>query len=179
MILGQGGAHYFYYKGDYYGNATKIAIKKEFIDKQTPHGIAKKFWSEYVFAGQQGDKYFFNPLGCRYPDLTCKGFSKEEARRIQNECSACIALSGFELEIYVGEILTPEKKMTGFSKEQVDKAIEDIIEHPKHDWDYPEHLFLWIVYILLMIGSLIFKQFYLLWFAFTIGFLCIRKNIRK
>ena len=179
MILGQGGAHYFYYKGEYYGQSTKFARKKEFVGKPTPHRISKKFWSEYSFAWQSGDRYFFNPVGCRFLDLTCKGYSREQATQIENECSAAIALNSYELEIYIGEILTPEKKMTGFLRKQIDDAITNIIEHPKRDWDYPELLFLWILYIVLMIGSLIFKQFYLLWIVLTLGFYYIRKNIRK
>lgn len=179
MVLGQGGAHYFYYKGEYYGNGAKFATKEEFVGKATPRGIAKKFWKEYVFAGQHGDKYFFNPLNCDYFSLTLEGYNPEEAREMSREYSGCIALTTLELDFYIGEILTPQNKMTGFLKEQVEKSIMDVIEHPKRDWDYPELVIAWIFYILLMIGSLIFTEFYIPWLLLTVGFVYIRSNIRK
>lgn len=179
MVLGQGGAHYFYYKGEYYGNGAKFATKEEFVGKATPRGIAKKFWKEYVFAGQHGDKYFFNPLNCSYVDFKMAGYTSEEARKMQEEYSACIALTTLELDIYVGEILTPNNKMSGFLKEQVEKSVMDMIEHPKRDWDYPELLVAWIVYIILMVASLIFTEFYIPWIILSVGFYYVRSNIIK
>ena len=47
----------------------------------------------------------------------------------------------------------------------------------KSDFDSPVLIALWIVYILVMMGSLIFKQFYPIWPVVSYIFYEIRKGI--
>ena len=73
---------------------------------------------------------------------------------------------------------------------KIDSLIEEIIRPieftntellnfnlPKKDYEVNEMIALWIIYIAIMIGSLIFNQFYIIWIVVTFLFFKLRNEI--
>ena len=78
------------------------------------------------------------------------------------------------------EKITREIRFTASTEQYIEQATTDIIDdaiNPKPDWNHPELIGLWAVYLLLMFGSLIFRQWYLIWPILTFIFLKWRGNI--
>lgn len=76
-----------------------------------------------------------------------------------------ILVNQFEIDTFVGEITIPI---------EVEIGKDNTPFIPKKDWEDKNMLMAWIVYIVVMIGSLIFKQFYIVWIIATIIFLKYR-----
>lgn len=96
----------------------------------------------------------------------------EKYKEILNTTEAFFSLHAYELEYAIEEIDKPIK----LAREQTEKVLDAIVT-PKKDTDYPELIVMWIIYIAVMISSLIFNEFYILWIIATVIFWKLRKDI--
>lgn len=169
---------FMYYNGEYYIDDTKIAFKDKYIETNKSHG--KKIWKyarfAYQITGNNQISYLFCIDKCAMHDLFEMGYSVEEVKTFKRDHALQVILTASELEDAIEEITYPIK----LSREEttaVNNAIMDMIEHPKRDWDDPSLLALWVGYIAVMVGSLIFNQFYIIWAIASVVFYYIRKGM--
>lgn len=160
----------FYYKEDYYYNKTEIVLADTYIKSHKFNG--KPLWKyakfDHKIMSNGKVLYFF----CRCKDdwLTLRDMGIDA--KTMDEYATFFTIDAFELENAIQEILKPIK----MEKEKVDKVKEAMIT-PKHDWDYPTLMFWWVIYIIAMIASLIFRQFYIIWGVASYLFFKYRKEI--
>lgn len=169
---------FMYYKEDYYINGTKITLKDDYIESRKFNG--DKLWKYARFDHQTTCKnqtaYFFCRDKYQIYELYDMGYSKEEISACRQDYAPYFVLTASELEGAIEEITYPIK----LSKEEttvINNAIIDMIDKPKRDWDDPSLLILWIIYIAVMVGSLIFNQFYIIWAIASIAFYYTRKGM--
>ena len=144
---------YMYYKGDFYLNGTQVEFTGEFLENNKIDG--KKMCRYGEFVRQQnfsdGVGYYFRKIN---------PYDKEhriDYKEFEN-CADGIRITAMNIEDTIKDIIRPFK----LEREKTDAILYEIIK-PKSDFDYPALIVLWIVYIAVMAGSLIFKQFYIIW----------------
>ena len=161
---------FFYYKGDYYINGTEIILKDEYINTHRWNG--KKLWKyarydhQTVYNGIIS--YFF--CASRFDWFSLGGMGLDVS--IQNDYAPYFVVSALELENAIKEFTRPIK----LKREETEAIIESIAK-PKSDFDNSALLILWMVYIAVMVGSLIFKQFYIIWAVASFLFFKYRKEM--
>ena len=156
----------FYYKGKYYCNRTEIALKDEFIKHSTFN--EKKLWKYARFSHKIVDngkvKYFF----CRCKDTFADLYNTNVTMKDINDYAPYFTVEAFRLDSLIEEIIRPIE----FTN------IEMLDFHlPKKDYEVKEMIALWIIYIAIMIGSLIFNEFYIIWIIITYLFFKLRNEI--
>lgn len=165
---------FMYYKDTYYINGTEITLKEEYIKSQMRKG--EKLW-KYAKYDRQVNRngqicYFFCIAKTDWSFVRSLGMHPAEINNYEH----CFTIPALQLENAIDEITKPIK----LSQEQHDailKGIEKMIT--KKDWEYPELVVLWIVYILVLIGSTVFNEFYIIWLIASVIFNKMRKDIRK
>ena len=163
---------FFYYRGDFYINGTEITLKPEYINTHRWNG--KKLWKyarydhQTTYNGQIS--YFF--CASKFDWLSLNGMGLDMT--VRDDYAPYFVVSALELENAIAEITKPIKL-----KREETEAILDNIVKPKSDLEEPGLVVLWLVYIAVLIGSLIFKQFYLIWAIATIFFIKYRGEIKK
>lgn len=162
------------YHNEYYINGTEITLKDDYINNHTFNG--RKLWKYAKFDHQvtynNQISYFFCARKTDWTDFRAAGVD----RNAERDYARYFILTAWELEIAIEDVTRPIK----LSKEETEamhNAIIEMIEHPKRDWDYPELRILWLVYIVVMVGSLIFREFYIPWLLATCIFSKIRKDV--
>ena len=167
---------FMYYRGTYYINGTEIKLKEEYIKSHKFNGL--RLWKYAKFHhqvnGSNGIGYFFCKARADRLSLQGAGLPIDAT----DDCAAYFVVPALELENAIEEVTSPIK-LSQSEQDAVNKAIENMIDHPKGDWDDPALVLLWVLYIAVMIGSLIFKQFFLLWVVATIVFVKIREDIKR
>ena len=170
---------FMYYKGDIYINGSQFTVKDSYIENHTYND--KKIWKYAKFtgtmSGPSGVMYYFWRDKYSFCDLWDMGYTDtNERNNCLKEYAPFFVVSAYELDDVIEEfthpIILPKEDQA-----IVEEAIEDIITNPKKDWDYPELRVGWLFYIVAMVGSLIFNQFYILWAIATYIFITYRKNI--
>lgn len=155
---------FFYYKGDFYINGTEIVLKDEYIKDHKWNG--RKLWkyARYDHQTKYNGRisYFFTSHKLDWLSLNSMGIDT----RSQNDYAAYFVVDALELENAIEEITKPIK----FNRQETEKILEEIVK-PKHFFDSPENVISWLVYIGVLIGSLIFKEFYIIWVIVTVVFL--------
>lgn len=163
---------FFYYKGDFYINDTEITLKDEYI--KTHRFYDKKLWKyarydhQTVYNGCIS--YFFCASKFDWLSFDCMGLDIREKANY----APYFVVPALELENAIDEITKPIK----LEREKTEAVLNAIVE-PKSDFDVPGLLGLWVVYIAVLIGSLIFNQFYIIWAIATFLFLKLRKEMRN
>lgn len=161
---------FMYYNGDIYINGTEITLTDEYINNNTYNG--KKIWKHAYFkckCNPNGlNAYMFVPIKLDWLSLHHMGLDP----KAKDDYAPYFVIYAFSLDCAIEEITKPIK----LTSEQTDAVMKAIVE-PKSDFDSPVLIGLWIVYILVMMGSLIFKQFYLIWPIVSYIFYEIRKGI--
>ena len=170
---------YMYFDGRTYMNGTHFTVKDEYIATHKPNG--KKIWKHARFwgtlNGPDGLYYYFARAKYSFCDLYEVSKQTEESiASLQADYAPFFTARPWELHDVIEEFTKP--LMISEEEEAArQEAITRTIEHPNNDWDYPEMRFGWIVYILVLIGSLIFKQFYIPWAIATYIFYIYRKGV--
>lgn len=147
------------WNGNYYSTYTIFKMKESYINTHTCYG--KRIWPYAALiriildSNKNILRYHFVPHGCKYPIS-------------QNY------LGGFDVEI-----------------SQIDSAIESVyagkpmpkemiyVPQPKSDFEIPGMLTLWAIYIIVMVASMIFKDFIIIWAFASYGFFKLRKELKK
>ena len=161
---------YFKYKGKYYNNSTIVKLKDSYIKNNTYNGkkIYKymRFMNREVFCERATCEFLMSPI------TEFKNISKEfewlqnNKEKYSREWKVDASLLNDIIDYIV------EAEICEYPVEEYGWV------RPKTDWDYPELRFAWIVYIAVLITSLIFKQFYLIWMVATVIFNRYRDGIR-
>lgn len=176
MIFNQPGdwSEILYYNGDYYSNGSEVMIRDDYINTHTYNG--KKIWKYARF----GSKTTYNGqiayVFWRTKSQCIDFYMMNLDYKTQNDYAPFFVVYAYELSNFIEEFTRPIK-MSDEMKAAREQAIMDMIEHPKRDWDYPELLIGWIVYIGVMIGSLIFTEFYVPWIFASYAFYEYRKGV--
>ena len=161
---------FFYYKGDYYINGTEIILTDEYINNHQWNGLKlwkyAKYHHQTVYNGRVA--YFF----CRSRSdwLALNGMGLDP--RVIDNYAAFFVIDALDIERAIKEFTKPIK----LSRAETD-AIKEAIVNPKSDLDNNALVALWIVYIIVMVGSLIFKQFYIIWIVASVLFFKFRKEM--
>ena len=161
---------FFYYKGDYYINGTEITLKDEYIKNHRWNG--DKLWKyarydhQTVYNGRTA--YFFCCIKTDWLSLNSMGL---DIRAI-DDYAPYFVIEALDLDNAIEEFIKPIK----LEREETEAVLEAITT-PKSDFDNPELTVLWVIYIAVMIGSLIFNQFYIVWAIVTFLFFKYRKEM--
>ena len=161
----------FYYKGDIYIRRTEIKLTDSFIAKKAAQG--KKIWKYAWYTGDAyAGEFAFNYSKMTTDELRKLGYSREERMKMPNQYDPIFRIAGWEMDEAIEEIVRSEK----LPKEMTERIMENIAD-PKTYKTNGEGV-LWAIYIAVMIGSLIFNQFYLIWIAATLLFIWIKKGMK-
>lgn len=161
---------YFKYKEKYYNNGTIVKLKDDYIKNNTYDGkkIYKymRFMSREVFCEKATCEFLMSPI-TEFKNIV-KEF--EWLQKNEEKYSREWKIDASLLNNVIDRIIEPEicnnpLKEYGWVR-------------PETDWDHPELRFAWVVYIAVLIGSLIFKQFYLIWIVSSFIFNRYRNGIR-
>ena len=158
---------FFYYNGDFYINGAEIMLTDEYINNHQFNG--KKLWKyarydhqtvyngrvSYFFCINKIDRSYFNSMGLNKDDY-----------------ASYFVVEALDIENAIKEVTRPIK----LERAETEMIKESIVE-PKRDFDNPTLVILWIAYIVVMIGSLIFKQFYIIWAVASFLFFKYRKEM--
>ena len=165
---------FMYFNGEYYINGSEIVLSDEYIATHTFYG--KPLWKYAKF----DHKTFYNNqtafffCASRNDWLSFNGMGLDPNTRYDYAPYFVVTVS--ELSSAIKEFSKPIK-LSQEETEARNKAIEELITNPKSDFDYPELIIGWILYIAALVGFLIFKEFYILWAAATFIFFKYRKGI--
>ena len=158
---------FFYYKGDYYINGTEITLKDEYINTHSWNG--KKLLKNARYDHQttyNGQISYFFSAGSR--------FDWYSTEKIGNDYAPYFVVSAMELENAIEEVTHPIK----LPREQTE-AILNNIATPKSELEDPKVIVSWLIYIAVLVGSLIFKQFYIIWIIATVLFFKYKKGLKQ
>lgn len=165
---------FMYFNGEYYINGSEIVLSDEYLETHTFYG--KPLWKYarfhhvvhynnhvgYYFQACQNDWHAFYRMGI---DVNTRF-----------DYAPYFVITIAELPSAIKEFSKPIK-LSREETEERNQAIEALITNPKNDFDYPELIIGWIVYIVALLATLIFKDFYLLWAVITFIFYKYRKGI--
>lgn len=161
---------FFYYNGDYYINGTEIILKDDYINQHQFNG--KKIWKYARFDHQvclNGRvAYFFCINKSDWLSLYEMG--------LDTKASSHYAPYFIVEAINVSNIIEEISKPIKLERHITQQILEDISE-PKSDFDNPDLVLLWAVYIIIMICSLIFNHFYIVWAIVSYLFVQCRKEM--
>lgn len=163
---------FFYYNGDYYINGTEIILTDKYIDQNKFNG--KKLWKYARYDHQTicngRVAYFFCRSSCDWLSFNEMGLDV----KTKNDYAAYFVIEAINIGSAIEKIIKPIKL------ERVEtEAVMNAIVQPKSDFDNTGLVILWMVYIVAMVGSLIFNQFYILWAIITFAFCKLRKEMLK
>ena len=161
---------FFYYKGDFYINGTEIILTDEYVHKHQWNG--KKLWKYARYDHQVNYNgriaYFFCRSKCDWLSLDKMGIDIRDI----NDYAPYFVIEALSLEKAIEELTKPIK----LARDETEMIKEAIIT-PKNDLDNEGIMVLWIAYIVVMVGSLIFKQFYFIWIVASVLFFKLRKEM--
>jgi hypothetical protein len=167
---------FMYYNGQYYINGTIVELSDQYVQNNSFQG--KKIWKYARFDRQANSSgsmsYFFSAAKFDYLSLREMGLSVD----VKKEYAHYFTIDACMAENAIQRVIRPVK-LTKIEQEAMNSAFEDMITHPKKDWDYAELRFGWLAYIVILVASLIFKQFYIIWIVATFLFFAWRKDILK
>lgn len=161
---------FFYYNGDYYINGTEIILTDRYIDRNQFNG--KKLWKyakydhQTIYNGRVA--YFFCRTRSDWLSIDKEGIDAQSI----NDYAPYFVIEAPFLDSAIKEIIKPIKL-----DHTETEAIMEAIVSPKSEFDNTGLVLLWIAYIAVMIGSLIFKQFYIIWVVVSLIFIKLRKEM--
>ena len=167
---------FMYFKGEYYINGSEVVLSDDYIATHTFND--KPLWKYARFCGKvtynNRAAYYFQASQNDWHSFYRMGLDTNS----RFDYAPYFVITVFELDGAIKEFSKPIK----LSKEEIverENVIEEFIKNPPKDSDYPELIVGWIVYIIVMAGSLIFNDFYLLWPIITFLFYKYRKGVIK
>ena len=150
-----GQAQFFMYQNKIYTTNTQIKVAQPYIDshseKDAPIWPYARFLRKYI---KDNILYYeFNP--CKL-DLFGEW----------TKSTGMFAVKASELTSAIEEIILPIEV----------ENVQITLPTSKKDWEDNDMMWAWIIYIAVMVGSLIFKQFYIIWAIATIIFFNYRRK---
>lgn len=161
---------FFYYKGDYYINGTEIVLSDYYINTHTWNG--RKLWKYARYDHQTLNNgsvaYFFCINRSDWLSLREMGLDPHAA----DDYAPYFVIRALDLESAIQEFAKPIK----LNRVQTE-VIKQAIVTTRSDFDNATLIVLWLIYIFVMIGSLIFKQFYIVWIIASVIFFKCRREM--
>lgn len=167
---------FMYYNGKYYVNGTTIELSNEYTETHLFNG--KRMWKYARFDHQvntlDGISYFFCAIRTDTLSLRELGISRNEV----NEYATYFIIPALYIDSAIGRVIK-EICVTQDEAKAIDNALLDIATKPKSDFQYTGLTCAWFIYIIVLVISLMFKQFYLVWIIASFIFFEWRKEARK
>ena len=161
---------FFYYKGDYYINGTEVVLTDEYINSHTWNGL--KLWKyakyDHQVVNNGSVAYFFCINKADRLALYAMGLDVNTTKNY----APYFVVRAIDIDYAIQEFTKPIK----LSRETTE-AIKEAIVTTKSDFDNGWLIVMWIVYIAVMLGSLIFKQFYIIWIIASVLFFKWRREM--
>ena len=162
---------FFYYKGDYYINGTEIILTDEYANSHKCNGL--KIWKYATYHHQVTYNgrvaYFFCANKMDWLSLHKIGMTTSD---FYSEYATYFVMDALDVDRAIQEFVRPIK----LSKAETD-AIKEALVKPKSDFDNPALMVMWIIYIFVLVASLIFRQFYLIWIVASVIFFKYRREM--
>ena len=176
MVCDSDPRSFMYYKEQYYINGTVVELSESYCNTNNFNG--KKIWKYARFKHQisspNGILYFF----CIAHADAISMRSINIDRTMINEYAPYFTVPAYMIEHVIQTILRPIK----LSQEEcnaINNHILNIIENPKTDWNRQYLRIELMIYITILIASLIFKHFYLIWIVATFVFFKWKRGVLK
>lgn len=146
---------WFMFKGKAYGYGTKVRIKQSYINSHPENG-------RYIWK----DAWFEKRVGYNSGPFTA-WFSRRDTGRDAHNCLGYFTVPYEELENAIEGILIPNEV--------------ELMEVPKFkDWEVEEVLWGWVIYVVVLFFSLIFKEWPVAWaFASFVFFTWRRRMLNR
>ena len=162
---------FMYYNEQYYINGTVVEISEAYRNINNFYG--KKIWKYAIFdhkiSSANGISYFF--CITKVDELS--------AQRINvNEYAPYFTVPAWLIDSAVKTIIKPIK-LSETECEAIQNGLINAIQNPKYNLRYPKLRFAWMIYVIVLVVSLIFKQFYIVWIIASFIFYKWRKGILK
>ena len=167
---------FMYYNGEYYINGTEVVLSDKYVTNNVFNG--KKIWKyarfdyQTTYYGKRA--YFFSAVKLDWLSFREMNLDTNMAK----DYAPYFIIETFKVNEIISTITKPIK-LSSEETRIVNTAITDMITNPKTDFDNPILLTMWIVYFVVMVGSLIFNQFYIIWIIASYVFFTWRKDILK
>lgn len=166
---------FMYYNGKYYINGTIIELSDQFINNHyrlTGEKIWKyaRFYNQVIKNGRLA--YSFDAAKFDYLSLRQIGLNMS----IKKEYTPYVVIEALELGFAIKEIIHPIV-LSDREQEIIDASIKNLSYSQASPRDSTELRLGWISYILVMIFSLIFEQFYLIWILASVIFFKWKKGV--
>lgn len=169
------GNHSYYYEPFnsriIHGNkGTIVKVKQSYIDMMAGKGIKIARYYQFRFREDDGKLLFMRVV--QYDnkeaiDLCYNG--DKEAIESERPCEFGIHVDRLDLKDFVDVYVKDDKH-----------EVEEIkFKFQRKDREIPGLMSAWVIFIIILIASMIFKYFYVLWFIENIIFQMIRKEIRN
>lgn len=152
---------YFLHKGVYYGNGTKVIFTDNFVQNYTYNGkkIWKYAWFSHRIVVNGRSMYFFNRDKTDWSFLRQNNISQQEPQT----CCPFFVIDATLIDLAIEKITYPI-------------IVAASPKEKKSDWDDAQVIKMWFVYIGVLVASLVFKEFYLVWIIASILFFYWRKE---
>ena len=141
--------HCFCYKQQFYMHKTRVVLSPDYIGTHANNGkkINRYAWFSHKFWNNGECLYVF------YLD-------RKSQNRDANKYSPCVKINSNDIDIAISEIVYPIVK-----PDDVNIRFKGLHEDltPIKDWEVPELMIAWVVFIAFLLFTLMFKQFYLIW----------------
>lgn len=176
MVFNGDSRSFMYYKNQYYINGTIVEISDTYQNHSRFNG--KKIWKyarfDHRISGPNGVYYFF--CITNIDSLSLRSMNVD--RQAINEYASYFTVPIYMLDNAIGQIIKPIK-LSQNECEAINIGLINTINNPKSDCENPELLIAWIAYVIVLIASLIFRQFYLVWIVASFIFFGWRKGVIK
>lgn len=176
----------FYFEGKYYYPQTCFELKESFI-KEYKQKYGKTLWPYMAYASKPGNNvYLTAPINdwCSFPDK--EEFTADKLLEMDRECRLrgpnglkyldCFSIPFWQLSSVIKRITCPYEVPEEDLKKR-DEFIEAYLDEDNIIEPYRGPKLIDGIFILVLLGSMVFKQFYLLWPFLAIGYYFIRKAI--
>lgn len=140
---------FFYYKNKIYMHKTRVLLSPEYIATHLDNGcrISRHAWFDHGFINNNKSYYVF------YLD-------RRSQTKNFNKYAPFVKIESRDIESAISEIIYPVEKPDNISI-RFKGLHEDLT--PIRDWEVPELMVAWVIFIAFLMFTLVFKQFYLIW----------------
>jgi hypothetical protein len=167
---------FMYYKGQYYINGTIIELSDTYIAQNRFNG--KKLWKYARFDHKISNagmiSYFFCAVKMDALSMRDMGIDQNTI----NEYAPYFVVVAQDLNGAITKIIKAIS-LTQTECNTINQNLLYTIEHPKSDLEYPALILAWMAYIIVLMSSLIFRQFYIIWIIASLIFFKWRKDVRR
>jgi hypothetical protein len=165
-----------FYKNQYYINGTIVEISDIYRDNNSFNG--KKIWQyarfDHQINGPNGVLYFFCIANVDMISLRSMNMDRKDI----NKYSPYFTVPAWLIENVIKTIIKPIK-LSQAECDAINNGLINNIVNRNTNCENQELKIAWILYVIILISSLIFRQFYLIWIIASFIFFKWRKGVLK